>query len=144
MIEERAIVVKIEGHQVWVERRGAAACGGCSQNASCSTTLLGGLIGKKAVAADSRIELEPGDEVLVGIEESLLLRASLCLYLLPLLALLAGAGIADQLLANSVNADLGVAVCALLSLLLALWLVNRIQHKLIFAAGAKPVVVKKL
>jgi len=148
VIEEWAVVVKIEGHQVWVERRGAGACSSCQQNTSCSTPLLGGLIGKKAVAVESRIELEPGDEVLVGIKESLLLRASLCLYLLPLMALLAGAGIADQLLAGhsayvDVDVDVGVAVSALLSLVLALWLVNKMQHRLVFVAGAKPVVVRK-
>lgn len=143
MIEELAVVVKVEGHQVWVERRAARACGGCQQNASCSTTLLGGLIGKKAVAVESKIELDPGDEVLVAIKESVLLRASLCLYLLPLMALLAGAGIADQLLTGN-SADVGVALCALLSLLLALWMINKLQHRLVFAAGAKPVVVKKV
>jgi sigma-E factor negative regulatory protein RseC len=145
VIEELAVVVKIDGYQVWVERRSVRACSSCQQAASCSTSLLGGLVGNKAVMVDSEIDLKPGDEVVVGIKESLLLRASLYLYLLPLMALLAGAGIADQVLTgNSEYADLGVALCSLFSLLLALWLMRKHQRHMLFAARAKPVVVKKV
>lgn len=145
MIKELAVVIKIDGHQVWIERRVSRACGSCRQNTAYSTSRLGGLIGKRAVPVDSEIELKPGDEVLVGVTESLLLRVSLCLYRLPLMALLAGAGIADQMLtANSTHADLGIAGSALSSFLLALWLISKTQHRLVFVAGSKPVVVKKV
>jgi len=145
MIEELAVVVKIENHQVWVESGPNSACGGCQQKASCTTNAIGSVLKKKSVPVDSDIQLKTGDEVMVAIDENLLLRASLLLYLLPLIALFTGAGIADWLLAdNTGNADLWIAGSALLSLLLSLWLINKAQSLLILGYYARPVVVRKV
>jgi sigma-E factor negative regulatory protein RseC len=145
MIEELAVVVKIENHQVWVESGQNSACGGCQQKASCSTNALGSVFKKKSVPVDSDIQLKTGDEVMVAIDESLLLRASLLLYLLPLLALFTGAGIADWLLAeNAPYADLWIAGSAFLSFLFSLWLINKAQSLLILNYYARPVVVRKI
>ncbi|MEI7996231.1 MAG: SoxR reducing system RseC family protein, partial [Methylococcaceae bacterium] len=124
MIEELAVVVKIENRQVWVESGQNSACGGCQQKASCTTNALGSVLKKKSVPVDSDIQLKTGDEVMVAIDESLLLRASLLLYVLPLLALFTGAGIADWLLADKAPyADLWIAGSAFLSFLFSLWLI---------------------
>ena len=145
MIEELAVVVKIENHQVWVESGQNSACGGCLQKASCTTNALGSVLKKKSVPVDSDIQLKTGDEVMVAIDESQLLRASLLLYLLPLLALFTGAGIADWLLAdNAPYADLWIAGSAFLSFLFSLWLINKAQSLLILNYYARPVVVRKM
>ena len=145
MIEELAVVVKVENHQVWVESRQNSACGGCQQKASCTTNALGSVLKKKSVPVDSDIQLKTGDEVMVAIDESLLLRASLLLYLLPLIALFTGAGIADWLLADNIlYADLWIAGSALLSFLFSLWLINKAQSLLILNYYARPVVVRKI
>ena len=145
MIEELAVVVKIENHQVWVERGQNSACGGCRQKASCTTNALGSVLKKKSVPVDSDIQLKTGDEVMVAIDETLLLRASLLLYLVPLVGLFTGAGIADWLLAdNSQYADLWIAGSALLGFLLSLWLINKAQSLLILNYYARPVVVRKI
>ena len=145
MIEELAVVVKIENHQVWVEAGQNSACGGCLQKASCTTNALGSVIKKKSVPVDSDMQLKTGDEVMVAIDENLLLRASLVLYLLPLIALITGAGIADWLLAdNTLYADLWIAGSALLGFLLSLWLINKAQSLLILNYYARPVVVRKI
>ncbi len=142
MIEELAVVVKIENHQVWVESGANSACGGCLQKASCSTNALGSVLKKKSVPVDSDISLKTGDQVLVAIDESLLLRASLLLYLVPLIALFSGAGIADWLVAD--HAELWIAGGAALSFLLSLWLINKAQSLLILSYYARPVVVRKV
>jgi sigma-E factor negative regulatory protein RseC len=145
MIEELAVVVKIENHQVWVESGQNSACGGCQQKASCTTNALGSVLKKKSVPVDSDIQLKTGDEVIVAIDENLLLRASLLLYLAPLMALFTGAGIADWLLAdNTEYADLGIAGSALLSFLLALWLINKAQSLLLLNHFVRPVVLRKM
>ena len=145
MIEELALVVKIENHQVWVEGGQNSACGGCRQKASCTANALGGILKKKSVPVDSGIQLKTGDEVIVAIDESLLLRASLLLYLLPLIALFTGAGIADWLLVDSTRyADLSIAGSALMGFALSLWLINKTQSLLILNYYARPVVVRKL
>ena len=145
MIEELAVVVKIENHQVWVEGGQNSACGGCQQKASCTTNALGSVLKKKSVPVDSNIQLKTGDEVIVAIDENLLLRASILLYLVPLIALFTGAGIADWLLADNTGyADLGIAGSAVLSFLLSLWLINKTQSLLILNYYARPVVLRKM
>ena len=145
MIEELAVVVKIENHQVWVEAGQNSACGGCLQKASCTTNALGSVLKKKSVPVDCNIQLKTGDEVMVAIDENLLLRASLLLYLVPLIALFAGAGIADWLLTDNTRyAELWIAGSAVLSFLLSLWLINKAQSLLILSYYARPVVVRKV
>jgi len=145
MIEELAVVVKIDNHQVWVEAGPNSACGGCQQKASCTTNALGSVLKKKSVPVDCDMQLKTGDQVMVAIDESLLLRASLLLYLVPLMALFAGAGIADWLLSdNAPHIELWIAGSALLSFLLILWLINKAQSLLILNYYARPVVVKKV
>jgi sigma-E factor negative regulatory protein RseC len=145
LIEELAVVVKIENHQVWVESGQNNACGGCLQKTSCATNALGNVLKKKSVPVDSGIQLKTGDEVIVAIDESLLLRASLLLYLLPLIALFTGAGIADWLLADNIlYVDLWIAGSALLCFLFSLWLINKAQSLLILNYYARPVVVRKI
>ena len=145
MIEELAIVVKIDNHQVWVECGQNSACGGCQQKASCTTNALGSVLKKKPVPVDCDIQLKTGDKVMVAIDESLLLRASLLLYLVPLIALFTGAGFSDWLLADDVlYADLWIAVSALVSLLFSLWFINKAQNLLILSYYARPVVVRKI
>ncbi|WP_262963967.1 SoxR reducing system RseC family protein [Methylobacter psychrophilus] len=145
MIEELAVVVKIENHQVWVESGQNNACGGCQQKASCTTNAIGSVLKKKSVPVDCNIQLKTGDEVMVAIDENLLLRASLLLYLMPLIALFTGAGIADWLLTdNDQYADLWIACSALLCFVLSLWLINKAQRLLILNYYARPVVVRKI
>ncbi len=144
MIEESAVVVRIDNHQVWVESGQNTACGGCLQKASCTTNAIGSVLKKKSVPVDSDIQLETGDQVMVAIDENLLLRASLLLYLVPLIALFTGAGIADGLLAdNAKSADLWIAGSAILSFLVSLWIINKTQSLLILSY-ARPVVVRKV
>lgn len=145
MIEESAVVVRIDNHQVWVESGANSACGGCQQKASCTTNAIGSVLKKKSVPVDSDIQLKTGDQVIVAIDENLLLRASLLLYLLPLIALFTGAGTADWLMAdNAKYADLWIAGSAVLSFLLSLWIINKAQSLLILNYYARPVVVRKV
>lgn len=143
MIEELAVVVKIDKHQIWVESGQASACGGCLQKASCTTNAIGSVLKNKSVPVDCDMSLQIGDKVMVAIDENLLLSASLLLYLLPLIALFTGAGIAEALTANSPYADLWTAVGAILGFLLSLWLINKAQ-KLLILSLRRPIVVKKL
>ena len=145
MIEELAVVVKIENYQVWVEGGQNSACGGCLQKASCTTNALGSVLKKKSVRVDSDIELKTSDQVTVAIDEAVLLQASLLLYLLPLIALFIGAGVADWLLADNIRyADLWIAASALSGFLLCLWLINKAQNLMILGYYARPLVVKKV
>jgi sigma-E factor negative regulatory protein RseC len=145
MIEELAVVVKIEDQQIWVGAGQNRGCGGCQQKASCTTNAIGSVLKKKSVPVDSDIQLKVGDEVMVAIDENLLLRASLLVYLLPLIALISGAGIADWLLADDTpHAELWTVGSAVMGFLLSLWLANKALSLLISNHNARPIVVRKI
>ncbi|MDO9106091.1 MAG: SoxR reducing system RseC family protein [Methylovulum sp.] len=145
MIEESAIVVKVDNRQVWVSNAQHGVCCGCQQKSACSTQALASILSKKPVPVDSEFMLTIGDAVIVGIDESVLLRASLLLYLAPLVALFIGAAVASWLLpVDGPYTDIWVAASGLLSLLLALLLINKVQSLLLFNYYARPVVIRKI
>lgn len=144
MIEELAIVEKIEHQQVWVSGGQQNACGGCQQKASCTTHAIGNVLKRKMVAVDCDIALCIGDKVIVAIDEGSLLRAAVCLYLLPLIALFVGAGLADSLIADNQYADLWVAGGAGMGLLLALGFIHKIQNGWLSRQYSRQLVIKKI
>lgn len=142
MIEENAVVAKIENGQVWVESKQGSGCSGCQQKAGCSTSALSKLVKKRSVAVDSAFQLKVGDEVVVGIEEGVLLRASLMLYFVPLLFMFLGGGLANWLIPAAFEVrELLIAGCAVSSLLLSLFCINKIQSLLLISLKASPTVV---
>jgi sigma-E factor negative regulatory protein RseC len=144
MLEESAIVVKIDQGQTWVVGIQNNACAGCAQKTSCSSTALASVLKKKPIPVDNELSLQIGDTVIVAIDESELLRAAFSLYLLPLIALFIGAGIADSLVSNTTPyTDLWIAGSALASLALALFIMRKIQNLSLLNYYARPVVVKK-
>lgn len=106
MIEESGRVMRTAGDSAWVQTERRSSCGSCSARKGCGTGALAGLFGARAheVEVLNPIGAEPGDEVVVGISESLLVRGSAAVYLLPLLTLVAGA-----LLAEGLAPQLGLA-----------------------------------
>jgi len=143
MLEESAIVVKIDNGQTWVVGMQNNACSACAQKTGCSSTALASILKKKPVPVDSNIVLQAGDTVIVAIDESVLLRAAFSLYLTPLCALFVGAGIADSLIGETPYADLWIAGSAISSLALALLGMQKLQKHTLFNDYARPAVVKK-
>ena len=144
MLEEFAIVVKIEQETVWVVGTQNNACSGCAQQAGCSTTALTSVLKKKPIPVDNDLALQVGDNVVVAIDESDLLRAAFSLYIAPLLALFIGAGIADSLVNHtSPYSDLWIAGSALSALGLAFLIMEKIQKYAVLNYYARPMVVKK-
>jgi sigma-E factor negative regulatory protein RseC len=144
MIEELAVVVQMEGHQIWVESGQNSGCGGCQQKTSCASSAIGSIIKKKPVPVDSDIKLKIGDQVIVAIDENLLVSASLLLYLLPLIALFTGAGIADWLVANAPHSDIWIAGSAIVSFSAMLCLINKTQSQSLLNYYPRPIVVRKI
>lgn len=93
MIEESGTVVALDGHAVWVQTIRQSTCGSCSARKGCGQGALARMTDGRAnqVRVRNTCGASVGDQVVLGIEESQLLRASLLVYALPLLALLVGA-----------------------------------------------------
>jgi sigma-E factor negative regulatory protein RseC len=143
MIEELATVIKVERDQVWVNPQISSGCGACMQKTSCTSSIVGRFFKPRIIEVDSSFPLVVGDKVMVTIDESLLLNASLLLYLFPLLAMFMGAGIAEAVLNEAQNADTYIAAAGLGSLFLALGLLHLVQKNWLSDYCVKAVVVKK-
>jgi len=99
MIKENAHVVQTDVGIAWVEAQRESACGSCKVRSGCGTSVLASVMGKRRnqVRALDPVGVKPGDDVLIGLQERALVRASFSMYLLPLAGLFAGALIGQQL-----------------------------------------------
>lgn len=100
MIEEQGRVVAVAPDGVWVETVRRGTCASCSARSGCGQGLMDRLgvrerRGLLLARCDSPAQV--GETVVVGIEESALLRGSVLVYLVPLLALFAAAIVVDAL-----------------------------------------------
>lgn len=90
MITEVGRVVAVQGNQVWVQTIQASSCERCSARAGCGQRVLVAVSGGRAnqVLVDNPVAAVVGDEVVLGIDDRLLLKASLAVYGMPLAGML--------------------------------------------------------
>jgi sigma-E factor negative regulatory protein RseC len=86
MIEESATVIFVDDGYAVVETRQRPACGSCASSGSCGTSLLSALFKRRynRLRVSNPIGARPGDLVIIGMQENILLRVSFVAYLLPL------------------------------------------------------------
>ncbi|MDX8128268.1 SoxR reducing system RseC family protein [Methylomonas sp. BW4-1] len=143
MIEEAAIVTRVSDGRTWIKSLQSNACSGCLQQQSCGTATLAKVLPKREFPVDCDINLQAGDHVMVAIDDGQLLLTSLLLYLVPLIFMLIGVGLAEAWLPAPYNTDYLPEV-ALSTLLTGFWLINRCQNLLLLHLCFKPQIVKKL
>lgn len=104
MIEESAVVVDRDGEFVEVQALRRGACGHCGAKSACGTSLLDRFLGRRSLylRVINAIDAGVGEQVVIGVPEAALLRAAFSAYLVPLIALILGA-ILGQEVANSVG-----------------------------------------
>lgn len=147
MIEETAQVVAAEGEFVWVETQRQSACGSCAANQACGTATLAKVLGTRRtrVRAINRNGARIGDRVVVGIDESALIRGSLAVYAVPLFALLAGAVLggllSERLLVSGESLTLGLGIAGLVGGLV--WL-RGFTRRIRSDSRYQPVVLRRL
>lgn len=118
MIETQATVVKVEGSIAYVKVYKESACGACSVaggEESCGTSTLARFFTRRAPLYQVRnsVEARVGDSVVIGVEESALLKGSLAVYISPLVFVVLGAVaagfLAPTVAANELYSILGAA-----------------------------------
>lgn len=100
MITETGRVLEVKGAWAWVACRRQVECQRCADGRGCGGGVLGRLLGDRlhrVRAATGSVEVAPGDQVLIGLEEDAVMRAAAVVYLVPLLAALAGGALAVSL-----------------------------------------------
>lgn len=120
MVEEQVVITAIEERGAWVEGIQQSACGSCSAKAGCGQHAMSQL-GRKVslwMAFDEddslgKHQLFVGQQIVVGLPEGAILRSTLSLYGIPLIALLVGA-----ILGSALWGELGSILLAGISMLL--------------------------
>jgi sigma-E factor negative regulatory protein RseC len=127
MIEERAVILSLDNLSgdsssystatLEIERK--TACGLCGQTRGCGNSIWGKLFAHQSTAfkAQNRINAKVGDSVIVGINETALLKSALLLYVVPLVTLFIGAILAAQIKQSDASEMIGAAVGLVLGLL---------------------------
>ncbi|MFV8816351.1 SoxR reducing system RseC family protein [Haliea sp. E17] len=103
MLIETGRVVAVETDAVWVETVRKSTCGSCSLQKGCGHGLMNRMApGRQPLVRALPGDVQPadcavGDEVQISIPETVILRGSAVVYILPLLCMLAGAAGAASL-----------------------------------------------
>lgn len=146
MIEERARVIAIEDDNLLLEAETRAACNACAAKQGCGTSVLSRWVGRKFTRfqAPNTVNAQVGDEVVVGLAEEAMLKGSVLVYLLPLLAMIGFALLADSLIStDAASRDLLVVVSAVagfaLMLFISRWFLSTNSNR----SRLTPVVLRK-
>lgn len=86
MIEQRGRVIAATDQEIWVDGMPESACGSCSLKAGCGQRLLSGRT--RRVRVRNELGAQVDDEVVIGIPKDILVKASILLYLIPMLVML--------------------------------------------------------
>ncbi|WP_286237120.1 SoxR reducing system RseC family protein [Neptuniibacter halophilus] len=142
MIQENGKVVQVDAHGIWVETQRQSACASCAARNGCGQKLLASVgEGKRfifRVNNPEQLQVRTDDQVMVGIEEGAFMKATLFIYLVPLLALFIGAVVADALFGN----ELAIIAMAFAFLLTGFLLVRYGSATLFRSCRYQPVLMK--
>ncbi len=89
MLEETATVIRTEGEWLWVETAPKSACSHCSAS-GCSSSVIGKAFGNRRnrMRLRNTLDVQTGQQVVIGIPEQVLVSVSFRAYLAPLLTML--------------------------------------------------------
>lgn len=139
MVEGVAKVVALEADGAWLEIEASAGCGACAAKSGC------GVAGKAKGGQRRQRFLLPnhfggriGERVVIGIPESMLLRASALAYAVPVLTMVGGAVLAGAFGAG----DGGAALGGLAGLVAGLGFAHLRARRLADSGGLSPVYLR--
>jgi sigma-E factor negative regulatory protein RseC len=124
MIEESASVVEVRGGRALVQTVRSSGCEHCAARGACAG--LGG--GREArVWVEDPLGVHPGERVVVAVPEGAVVRASIWVYLVPVVALLLGALLGNALAPRiGLSPDLGAAGLGVAAMVLAFLATRRL------------------
>ena len=139
MLEQDATVVKVSADQAWVEAVSRSSCSSCSAG-SCSTSVVSRLFGlkKNMLQINNTLQAQIGDQVTIGIPDSVLIKASLWAYMVPLICMLLSTAFPALMgYGNSVQ-----VLSALAGLSAGMWLVGRLTRPGKKSASFDPILLR--
>ncbi len=142
MIEEKGWVVDLEGGFALIETERKSACESCAVKRGCGTGTLSKVLGKKSsrLKVLNSVGARVDDEVVIGLDETALVKGSLAVYIVPLLSMFLSAGVAQWLFASRGE---GVVIgFALIGLLGGFFWVRHFSRRIAYDARYQPVILR--
>ncbi len=99
MIEETALILGCEGEYADIETQPRGACGSCASSGVCGTGVFAKVVGRRktSIRITNSINAKPGDQVVIGLQESALARTSMVFYLVPIVSMILTALVFQQI-----------------------------------------------
>ncbi len=145
MLKEQGTVLGLEGDMAWVETQRMSACQVCNAKKACGSAVLSNVLGIKRtrVKAINKVKAKVGDHVILGLNESALVKGAFLLYAIPLIALIVFAVIGDGLgrYFQVGTGDLWAILFASLGFLLSVFLLRYYTKTLNCREHYQPVIV---
>ncbi|MCK5359702.1 MAG: SoxR reducing system RseC family protein [Gammaproteobacteria bacterium] len=147
IVEEPGVVVSLDGNIASIAPVTQSGCQSCASSGSCGTSFLAPLFTNKQrlLVAENTINARPGDEIIIGLNRTALVSASLMVYLLPLVVLVLAAA-AGEAIAQSYGLENGEVIAILSGLgsaLLTFIFVSRVIRSALFSAFFKPFLIDR-
>lgn len=99
MIEQVAKVLRVDKENVLIEVQRQAECGSCSVKAGCGKSLLDNVFKNKNIELSilNTVNAKENDNVVVGLNETMFVRVSFFLYVIPLLCMITLSAVVNSL-----------------------------------------------
>ena len=121
MLLEKLKVLKVDGQYMWLENKPKTTCGSCQHNGSCGVSSLAKVFKfnkNNVLKLKNTIKAKQDDWVEIAIDDSVILKSSFLVYLLPLLALVLGALILNAIFKTEMASIIGAAIGVFISTLI--------------------------
>jgi sigma-E factor negative regulatory protein RseC len=133
MIEEVGTVISVNHSEVVVETKIKSTCGSCQAQSDCGTGAIARALTPRpeSMTFKTDIPLSVGNKVRIGVPEEALLKASMWLYVTPLIALVGSSLVFDVLLPIiGLSHELWLVVFTLVFTFLSfVWLSSRLKKQ---------------
>jgi sigma-E factor negative regulatory protein RseC len=99
MLEEKGIVVSVEGGLIWVQTQIKTTCGSCKAKDNCGTSSIAKAFSPKpnVISVKSDRTVTVGDTVVIGIDENFVVLSAFYVYILPIFGFMLFAWLGQQL-----------------------------------------------
>lgn len=109
MAIERALVLEVNGDQALIQTQRKSACQSCQLESSCGQGLISKMSSERSMELwlDNVLGAQAGQTVTISIPDEGLLQASVLMFVIPLLLMVLGAGLAMQFAGGDLAAITG-------------------------------------
>lgn len=140
MLETRAIVIHVHGSEALVEASGEGGCGHCSSQNGCGSSKLTQLFCSKPrqFKVQNEANAGVGEEVQISLQDGVLLRSSILIYVLPLVLLLGGGMLGSLWSGDAASRDGMAAIGSMLGLIVGFVVAKKLAKNQTVMAVARP------